>query len=159
MWFGFRHYVSITWSIPISQYKVWGQLVFKRHKQRYFSHISDGISIQRSIIKMQRVTYKSCEARSVPLKFTTGPLHFISNHQWQKYILLSLYLKYWSALFVLYWEMKGHGPHLNQSCEALQLNITHSVIFQLYIFSKSTPIHESVSGIRFRDLLITNYAW
>ena len=28
---------------------------------------------------MQRVTYKSCEARSAPLRFTTGPLHFISK--------------------------------------------------------------------------------
>ena len=31
---------------------------------------------------------------------------------------------------------------LNQSCKALQLKITRSVIFQLYIFSESTSIHD-----------------
>ena len=36
------------------------------------------------------------------------------------------------SVFIGKW--KDNGRPLNQSCEALQLNITRSVIFQLYIF-------------------------
>ena len=118
------------------------------------------ISRQRSIIKMQRVMYKSCEARSAPLRLTTSPLHFISQSPspMTKNVLLSLYLSIEVHFFCLYWETKGHGPPSNQSCEALQLNIISlSAIFQLYIFSESTSIHDSVSGIRIRNLLNTSY--
>ena len=48
------------------------------------------------------------------------------------------------SVFIGKW--KDNGPPLNQSCEALQLNITRSVIFQLYIFSESTPIHDIASA-------------
>ena len=117
------------------------------------------ISRQRSIIKMQRVTYKSCEERSASVRFTTGPLHFISQSPspMTKNVLLSLYLSI-EVHFFLYWEMKGQGPPSYQSCEALQLNIiTLSVIFQLYILSESTSIHDNVSGIRICNLLNTSY--
>ena len=49
------------------------------------------ISRQRSIIKMQSVTYKSFEAESAPLRFLTGSLHFIFSNN-DKNVLLSLYL-------------------------------------------------------------------
>ena len=48
------------------------------------------------------------------------------------------------SVFIGKW--KDNGPPLNQSCDALQLNITRSVIFQLYIFSESTPIHDIASA-------------
>ena len=48
--------------------------------------------------------------------------------------------------FVCIGKWKDNGPPLNQSCEALQLNITRSVIFQLYIFSESTSIHDIASA-------------
>ena len=48
------------------------------------------------------------------------------------------------SVFIRKW--KDNGPPLNQSCEALQLNITRSMIFQLYIFSESTPIHDIASA-------------
>ena len=50
------------------------------------------------------------------------------------------------TFFVCIGKWKDNGPSLNQSCEALQLNITRSVIFQLYIFSESTSIHNIASA-------------
>ena len=122
--------------------------------------MSDKIKKFSRSLKMQRVTYKSCEARSAPVRFTTGPLHFISQSPspMTKKCTSILIFKYRSTIFCLYWETKGHGPPSYQSCEALQLNIiTLSVIFQLYIFSESTSIHDSVSGIRICNLLNTSY--
>ena len=48
--------------------------------------------------------------------------------------------------FVCIGKWKDNGPPLNQFCEALQLNITRSVIFQLYIFSESTSNHDIASA-------------
>ena len=48
--------------------------------------------------------------------------------------------------FVCLGKWKDIGPPLNQFCEALQLNITRSVIFQLYIFSESTSNHDIASA-------------
>ena len=74
------------------------------------------ISRQRSIIKMQRVTYKSCEARSAPVRFTTGPLHFISQSPspMTKNVLLSLYLSIEVHFFVCIVKRKDTG-HLHIS--------------------------------------------
>ena len=48
--------------------------------------------------------------------------------------------------FVCIGKWKDNGPPFIQSCEALQLNITRSVIFKLYIFSESTSIHDIASA-------------
>ena len=46
------------------------------------------------------VTYKSFEAESAPLRFMTGPLHFISQLPMTKIVLLSLYLSIEVHFFV-----------------------------------------------------------